>query len=665
MKYNPAVLSQPVLETLFVGTERQHILNDIVASAKAAASTDQRNHRLLVGRRGAGKSHITALAYHRIGELEGGVILQRSWLPEDPLTIDNYTALLRQIAERLSTENRSFRGYDHSKMESLLNESASTKGTIIVFIENFDQILSMLDNIGQQQLRHYLQTSSSLLLLATTTNLSRDLSAEAAPLFGFFTTTLLEPFDVRTASKQLVAISRVAQHDAHEKDNAMELFLQSDTGLARLRAIEHLAGGQPRLWATLGKTLAPADLDELINELMVTFDELTPYYQEQLTRLSPLQRRIVGELAHADRPLTVEDLSTELESTSQTISKAINILHREKNWVKPCQTIFAKKLDGRKTWYELAEPLARLVFQVKESRGEPLRLIIEFIRLWFHSEQINSFNNTCSELVSYHIDLAKETDDTASITRMVLGLESEQNASQIELLWSIDCALDSLSKGKVEPIMCLPTTIRLALEQRLVDDGYGASIGKARILIHEMAQNILLIGTVYIAILGKLCTAEEKSQLEIKTELSATEVLHSAEKANHKMSQLWVNTASSIVQLTPEGIATLANWASVSGDLNKASELINDCERVLGADHLVVFRARAIYILFTSLLGDADKADKLDERLHADLTRVIEADHVNTATIMTIGSSKRTYIEKLLVDLQSNLEQSESLTWTI
>ena len=135
----------------------------------------------------------------------------------------------------------------------------------------------------------------------------------------------------------------------------------------------HLAGGQPRMWATLASALTVGGLDELVDLLLTRFDDLTPYYQEQLGRLSGQQRLVVAELAEIDRPINVRELAERLEIEQRSLAKTISELV-DRGWAAETTSPVTALLDRRRTYYELAEPLARLSFQIKASRGEPLRL---------------------------------------------------------------------------------------------------------------------------------------------------------------------------------------------------------------------------------------------------------------------------------------------------
>ena len=43
---------------------------------------------------------------------------------------------------------------------------------------------------------------------------------------------------------------------------------------------------------------------------------------------------------------------------------------------------------GRESRYELSEPLMRLCVEVKENRRQPMRLIVDFLRIWYSRDQL-------------------------------------------------------------------------------------------------------------------------------------------------------------------------------------------------------------------------------------------------------------------------------------
>lgn len=477
-RFTPSLMEHALLERLFVA--RKDVLDDVMHRIEDAAASNGRNHTLLVGPRGAGKTHLITLAHHRTRDLIAeGARLQVSWLPEDPWTLISYRHLLAAIVAKLEPQADAA-PRDVDALERLVVRLARQHGPIVVFVENLDQILDNLGEIGQQRIRHLLQAERSLLLVASTTRLDRSLSDQASPFYGFFTTTRLEPFDVDEAAAML---SRIAEEKG---DDALVSYLARDEGRARLRTVTHLAGGQPRMWAALASALTVGGLDDLVDLLLTRFDDLTPYYQEQLARLAPQQRLVVAELAEADRPINVKDLAERLDLDQRSVAKTMVELV-ERGWAVPTSSPIVEVLDRRKTFYELAEPMARLAFQIKENRGEPLKLIVDFLKYWFDPHELHvatSLRPNHQYLLSafgsqYH-------DSVMCVVRLLHGRRASTGPG-LGLLGDVDDALAALHDGEPDRFLGLPSPVRQALEERLTGPSDRSGIIAARTSTHGLA----------------------------------------------------------------------------------------------------------------------------------------------------------------------------------
>ena len=454
-RFTPSIMPAKRLESLFV--VRHHILDNLMSSVKELGATPSPHHTLLVGPRGPGKTHLISLVYHRSAHLvEQGrrEHLRIAWLPEDPWTIVSYSRLLAAILERLSPDAE-LNGVDEAELDARLRITSREDGPILVLMENVDRILEALGDLGQQRFRNLLQTESGILIIGSTTVLDRTLSDHAYPFFGFFDTIRLKPFSPAQARDMLRALAKESGNE--DLANALE----GDGARARIHTIAHLAGGQPRLWALLGSALTVDELNDLTNLLLNRFDDLTPFFQEQLARLSPQQRLVVAELAAADRPLSVKELAGYIGADQRSAAKTVSDL-TDRGWLEPVSTIFADLLDRRRTYYELAEPLARLAFQIKESRGEPLPLIIDFLVSWFDADQLRSSNGGDYGQAA----LARmERDEVVDLARRLTSLPNSHIHS-LDLLGRVEDALASVSDGDAEPVMSLPSALRQAIEYR-------------------------------------------------------------------------------------------------------------------------------------------------------------------------------------------------------
>ena len=196
------------------------------------------------------------------------------------------------------------------------------------------------------------------------------------PFFGFFDTIHLKTLSVEEATDLLVRLAEI------NGDKELADFLGTPRGRARLRAMHHLSGGNPRLYIIFSDFLTKESLDDLVRPFQETVDkQLTAYYQERLRWLSAQQQEIVQLLCRATRPIPVKDIAEGIFAAHNTVTSQLKQL-RQKCYVSP-------RPVGREVLYELAEPLMRLSYQVKETNNrQPLTLIVDFLRVWYDRKEI-------------------------------------------------------------------------------------------------------------------------------------------------------------------------------------------------------------------------------------------------------------------------------------
>ena len=618
-RFTPSTMSAELLERLFV--VRKPILEALMKRVKALGRTPSPHHTLLVGPRGAGKTHLISLVYHRcksLGKAGDGKPLRIAWLPEDPWTLVSYGRLLAAILERVVPD------FDNQKiaepeLDAHIRHTSREDGPILVLAENLDQILEALGDSGQQKLRNLLQTEPDILVIATTTRLDRSLSAHAAPFFGFFDTIRLDPFSPEEAREMLTTLAREANNSELAKR------LSDNESLARIHTIAHLAGGQPRLWALLGSALTVEDLRDLTTLLLNRFDDLTPYYQEQLARLSPMQRLIVAELATADRPLPVKDLAERIGYDQRSTAKAVSDL-ANLGWLKSTSTIFTALLDRRRTYYDLAEPLARLAFQIKDSRGEPLPLIIDFLTNWFDAEQLQTFseNDYCMVALS-----RMEQDEVGSLARRLTSLPTSRVKS-LDLLGQVEDALAAVAAGDAEPVMALPSSLRQAIELRAQDE-----TGLIPVRLTLLSDALREVGNVprdatnaaWIARAERLDIEAQspESRLMLVRWFAASWHFDNAEAA--------LSTITSDLEHT-QGADAIASAYVSAGRLSEAiplfEQILTDRIRIQGNDHTDTMTSRDNLAEAYQETGRLNEAITLYEQTLADSTRILGDDHPNT-----------------------------------
>ena len=371
----------------FILVQRQELLQDAVERVRESALTDHKHHLLFVGPRGCGKTHLVTLVVSRLGaDVELVDRLRIAWLNEDEtcttlleLLVKIHAALVKRYPAEFR-DNMLDPAYDlkpEDAQEFVSRHLLATLGsrTLLVVVENLDAIFEGLGDAGQKKLRAFIQEHPKFAIVATAQRLVEDLSSRTSPFFGFFQTEHLKPLNVGEATELLQNIARL-QEQACVVD-----FLATSRGHSRVRALHHLSGGNHRIYIVLSQFITRDSIESLLGLFMKMVDELTPYYQERIRWLPPLQRKIVEHLCGSEGTVAVKDIAKRLFATPQTISSQLQDL-REKGYVEASQR-------GRESLYEISEPLMRICVEVKDNqRHEPLRLLVDFLRVWYDDPEL-------------------------------------------------------------------------------------------------------------------------------------------------------------------------------------------------------------------------------------------------------------------------------------
>ena len=388
--FTPSLMSSATLEAIFV--QRHKLVEDLIESVHDSAETANKHFRLLIGMRGIGKTHTIALIYHRLKattDLQDKLLI--AWLKEEEWGVSSWLDLLLRISQALAIEYPElYQTKLQAEVESLYELSSADAThqaerilkefigdkTLLLLTENLDEIFNGLGNLGQKQFRAYLQNHNQITIIATSQSLFDGVSKKDSPFYGFFAPQYLDKLTITEATALLTKIAQLQQ------DTELESFIQSTTGKERIKAIHHLAGGNHRVYIIFSQFLTRNSLDELIKPVMQTLDELTPYYQARMQWLSPQQRKIVELLCDKSHALPVKEIAQRCFITHQTASSQLRDL-RQKGYV-------TAESIGRESFYELQEPLMRICLEVKKQRGKPIKLFIDFLRIWYTEKELKA-----------------------------------------------------------------------------------------------------------------------------------------------------------------------------------------------------------------------------------------------------------------------------------
>jgi tetratricopeptide (TPR) repeat protein len=424
--FTPSLMSPETLEKIFV--QREDIAQDLVDRIILSTTTPAKHHSLLIGARGMGKTHLVSLVYYRLEQhQELADKLMVAWMREDEWGIDSWLDLVVRIfralgeakdcPERLAlSAAEGSRRVDTKELlaqlqrvpiadaetlaTQLLTELIGDK-TLLLIVENLDDLFAGLGEKGQQKFRSFLQERQCCTILATTPALFAGVQNRSEPFFGFFNPIPLSPLSKEEAAIMLQKIAEL------EGQTDLANFLRTPAGMARVRAVHHLAGGNPRVYTLFSQFITRESLDELVQAFMKMLDDLTPYYQSRMKELSNQQRKIIEFLVDRREAVMVKEIATQCFVEQRVVSGQLLQL-RNKGYV-------VARANGRESFYELTEVLMRLCMEVKKYRGQWVELFVDFLRIWYRpaerQEKLAMLRGNGGLISDEHLELALTSDD--------------------------------------------------------------------------------------------------------------------------------------------------------------------------------------------------------------------------------------------------------------
>ncbi len=390
-RFSPNRTDPRVLEAITV--QRHRLAQIAFDRLKSSVLTGDKHHLLFVGPRGSGKSHLITILAHRLANdpaLTNRLRIAR--LPEDKSS-PRFSTLLILIIESLRRQYPSefrepplgrLRPLEEDRRCQVLSDQLLRDlgdRTLLVVVENLDETMRHLGEEGQNRWRSFLQEHPVTATLATAQQITPYLSNRDWLFFGFFVIDRLAPLRADDAVELLRKIAELNQ------DSELAAYLQSPEGRGRVLVLVHLSGGNQRVFITLAEFVSRRELEDLVSAFEKLVDELTPYYQERLRWLDTVltERETIEYLCRRRNPATPDEVGHDLLKTDDEAQASLSALV-DKGYL-------TRLGEGRSARYELAEPLMRICVEVKDPHAEPIRLIIEFLRLWFDQQ-------TCVELLA-------------------------------------------------------------------------------------------------------------------------------------------------------------------------------------------------------------------------------------------------------------------------
>ena len=244
---------------------------------------------------------------------------------------------------------------------AVLDASDRMGRKLVLMIENMQTLCDDVDDDFGWQLRETLQTEPQIILIGTATSRFERLDDVREPFFELFRILDLKPLDTG-ACRRLWQV--VSGDDVKER---------------RVRPLQILTGGNPRLLVIVAEFARHRSLRQLMEELVTLVDEHTEYFRGHLEALAPTERRVYLAVIDLWQPSTTSEIAARARMDVRSVSSLLGRLIDRG----------AVTYEGtpRKREYAAAERLYSIYYKMRRERDEAavVHNLIHFMAV-FYSE---------------------------------------------------------------------------------------------------------------------------------------------------------------------------------------------------------------------------------------------------------------------------------------
>ncbi|NQT12035.1 MAG: tetratricopeptide repeat protein, partial [Planctomycetes bacterium] len=381
VKYNPAFLTSTELVESFVV---RHDDLELIVQILRENDTPSNQHVLVIGPRGIGKTMLVlrvALEVRRDEHLRDRwyplVFAEESYQVQTPgeFWLEALFHLRRQTGDdrwkRAHEELVNERDEERLRQRALsqLVDFADSQGKrILLVVENLNMLLG--DQISSDDawtLRHTLQNESRIMLLATATTRFEEVENADKAMFDLFRLHELPPLD-EAGCRAIWARTTGQEHDDD-----------------RIRPIQILTGGNPRLLTIISAFAARLSFEKLMTDLIQLVDDHTEYFKSHLDNLAPVERKVYLTLAEIWDPATAREVA---RAARLDVSKTSSLLGRLTD--RGAVAVYGQQ--GRTKSYQVAERMYN-IYHLMRRRGAPSKRVkglVDFMVAFYGPEQLVS-----------------------------------------------------------------------------------------------------------------------------------------------------------------------------------------------------------------------------------------------------------------------------------
>ncbi len=205
------------------------------------------------------------------------------------------------------------------------------------------------------------------MLIGTATEKFGGIEKVGEPLYEMFRIQNLEPLNTDECQK------------------LWEVVTGKSISYKKIRPIQILTGGNPRLLTIISDFAAGNTFKELMDNLTLLVDEYTNYFKSNIENLPPMERKVFVILAGIWEPATAHQIAQEARITVREASAFLNRLVFR-------GAVVATKEIGTKKTYQVAERLYNIYYLMRRSHipSDRVQAVVHFMVDFYEGKELAS-----------------------------------------------------------------------------------------------------------------------------------------------------------------------------------------------------------------------------------------------------------------------------------
>ena len=283
-----------------------------------------------------------------------------------------------QLSENFNDDNE----YERALFELLSTNLREQGRKILLFVDNFGDLLNKFNEHEAHRLRKILQTSSELRVFASSSRTIEAFHEYKHPFYEFFKIERLRGLTSAQTKELFLKLGEI--YDEPDMPKIVEQQWN------KIEAIRRITGGVIRQLVILFEILVIEKDADVFTLLECLLDRSTPGFKSRMDNLPPQQQEIVEAIAHNWDAVSVREISERTRMESKIISAQLTQLVKN-------EIVFKIHTGTKNHLYRISDRFFNIWYLVRLARNGSVRRVyrlIQFLEFWCARPLANANSDT-------------------------------------------------------------------------------------------------------------------------------------------------------------------------------------------------------------------------------------------------------------------------------